>query len=235
MDRDEVIFFNFPIAMFEIVYQAPNLQKGFENFLNKVINYCTGQKMADLNCNLKIASEELGYTWRNNDYGDENTKSCFEAYNRYNDYKITTGIEHETLFQIRDNIKTYTARSLITEIAFLAVKSIVGKKKYAATNYEYILHRMAGGIGGEMPKVLQSYEGKRRRLERLIYDLEKHNVSYYSVRGQRGFYVSTTLPAVELAVEVEKYRKPSMAAKRKERIAKQKAAVARLKTQNEIF
>ena len=232
MERDEVIFFNFPIALFQIVYQAPNLQDGFKDFADEVMNYCLGKLMSETPCTLEQACNHFGITWT---FNDENKRVCMECYREYNNYRISTGIEKSNLFQIRDNIKTYTNRYLITEIAFLAVKSIVGKKKYAATNYKYILHRMAGGIGDELPKVLQSYVGKRRRLERLIYDLERLNVSYYSVHGNRGFYVSTTLPAVELAVEVEKYRKPSMAAKRKERIAKQKAAVARLKTQNETI
>lgn len=226
------VFFNFPIAMFEIVWEAPTLQKGVEDFLNKVMDYCLGERLQEEPLNDALSYFGISWTSATKNV-DRAYKHCKDVYEGYNNFKITTGIEKGSLFEIRDNIQTYKDRYLIGLFAFLAVKSIVGKKKFAATNYAHILKRMAGGNSDELPPILHSYVGKRRRLEKLLFDLGEHKVTTYSVQGQRGFYVSTTLGFEQLAMEVERYRAPNMASIRKARKAQQKAAVAKMIAENE--
>ena len=129
------------------------------------------------------------------------------AYENYSDCKTMTAINSESYWEWRKKVNDESEYSKILLLAFLAAKSIVGKKQYCKTNYDMLLSRMAGKDSPEyhtasngknkgkrilrLPEHLKPYN-TRRKLERLRDDLTRFHVSWWSDPGVRGFYLSNT-------------------------------------------
>lgn len=95
-------------------------------------------------------------------------------------------------------------------VAYLAVKSILGKQLYCKLNNRFLVSRMAGHVHTVeldfIPKELRKYLG-RYQSEKLRNELEANwGINTYGFRT-RGFYASIDLPMKSLITQVEKNRK----------------------------
>ena len=101
-------------------------------------------------------------------------------------------ISKSLLFDFRDNEKAELEIAQL--MAFTAIKSIIGKKKYGKTNKSHILARMFGYASvkdvPENPCDFYKKYSKRYHIDRIIQQLELHwHVKTYS-NHMRGLYVS---------------------------------------------
>lgn len=124
----------------------------------------------------------------------------------------TTGASKKTIVSF---LNGRGADEFIYFLAFLGVKSIVGKKLYCHTNKDFILARANGDrvpvyeiidntlFDGEireqiLHKKLKPYKS-RKRFDRIKKTLgSKYHVHFASPKGTRGFYVTTRLSEKEL-------------------------------------
>jgi hypothetical protein len=119
-----------------------------------------------------------------------------------------TGITKQMCFEFYKHEKT--EREVVTLLAFLAVKSILGNKLFACITNAFLLSRMAGygRVTPEIPEAVAAYN-TRRKLDRIKHELrENWGVNIYGYR-MKGFYVSIEekLPYKQLVFEAEKRRK----------------------------
>jgi len=146
----------------------------------------------------------------------------------------------DTLFAFRDEEKD--SFEVIQLVAFLAIKSILGKKHYVKTNFEMVLSRMMGGAEPHDPAIevlpddinmIYAKYRKRHHRERLMHALElKWNVVFYS-NNMRGFYCSieNKMSLDELALIAEsKKLKAQIAKRRMEKLEAQKKALLLVNT-----
>ena len=117
-----------------------------------------------------------------------------------------TGISHSMLWEFYKN-EEKTKLDLICLRAFLALKSIIGNKIFAKTNYELMFSRIIGrnAINLEfMDSDIWSFYSKRRQREKIINNLQDNwHLKYYSYYT-RGFYVSFNLERKQLIEKAEK-------------------------------
>jgi hypothetical protein len=96
-------------------------------------------------------------------------------------------------------------------LAFLAIKSIIGDKKYCKTVNNFVLARMDGRSKSVIDDSEMSYEiyffSNRYQLTKIIDELKSNwGLVYYS-RRTRGFYVSFKMDLEVLVTIAEKARK----------------------------
>lgn len=129
------------------------------------------------------------------------------VYNHHRFCKVKTSINRDNLWKLIENIEDESEESKTLLLAFLAAKSIVGKKQYCKTNYDMLLSRMAGfekpqyytphskgKIGKKtlrLPEHLKPYNTRRKR-DALRDGISRFHISWWSDRGTRGFYLSNT-------------------------------------------
>ena len=142
-------------------------------------------------------------------------------------------INPKFLFEFRDKDKT--EYDLIQLVGFIAVKSILGVKKYAKTNKAHIVCRMLGyssvkhipdTLTANIKDLLHKYS-QRYHIDKLILQLELNwNVLTYS-NNLRGMYVAisnkTTIEQLALIAETQKQKHKVEALKRAKNEAKEKA------------
>ena len=127
-----------------------------------------------------------------------NEEDCRATFEHYKNCRAKTSISSDLYWQWRNNVENESEYSKLLLLDFLAAKSIVGKKPYAITNYDFLLARMAGN---SEPKY-KTQKGKkslllpphikpiytRRKLEKLRDDLaRRYHVTWWSEQGLRGF------------------------------------------------
>lgn len=125
---------------------------------------------------------------------------------------VMTSIEKDRAFIYRDSRKSYIYNR--DEIMFLcgelALRSIIGVKRYAKCYRGLVLSRMAGfaSIMSEsaLPDEVRQFVGAggKRQWRKLIKSLQNSGYSIYCPTGTRGFYASYRMTLDELAVAVEK-------------------------------
>lgn len=218
-----LLFYHFPVAI---------LAKGItEASLIEILNFAIGSYLEEYQETISEAREDLGFSG-----GDEaQSRATFE---RYKNCRVNTSISRETYKQWRNNVENESEYSKLLLLAFLAVKSIVGQKDYAITNYDFLLARMAGDSvpryktrKGEKVLILPPHIkpiNTRRKLEQLRDDLGRYHVATWGQQGLRGFAISTKLKEVELAHIIETNGPKPKAQLRKERIDKVKAKLKEL-------
>ncbi len=166
-----------------------------------------------------------------------NEEICRKTFERYKNCRAKTSISRKTYWKWRNDLEKESDYSKLLLLAFLAVKSIVGKKNYVITNYDFLLARMAGDsvpryktTKGKKTLILPPHIERintRRRLEQIREDLRKYHVATWGQQGLRGFAISTKLIEVDLAhmiatngtkskVQLAKERKDNVKAKLKE-------------------
>ena len=217
-----LLFYHFPVAI---------LAKGItEESLIKILRFAIGSYLEEYQATINEARDDLGFSG-----GDE--ESCRAVFEHYKNSRAKTSISRETYWEWRNNVENESDYSKLLLLAFLAVKSIVGPKKYAITNYDFLLARMAGDsvpryktTKGKKTLILPPHIERintRRRLEQIREDLRKYHVATWGQQGLRGFAISTKLKEVDLAhmiatngtkskVQLAKERKDKIKAKLKE-------------------
>jgi hypothetical protein len=117
-----------------------------------------------------------------------------------------TGIDMEMLFDYYENYKTEF--ELVCLSAFLAIRSVIGKKPYDKTNNAMIRSRMWGFVSPkEMPSNLTPLQIKyqaRRQFKKVIDELEINWHLKTLWNHNRGFYVSFDLSYDQMALIIEK-------------------------------
>ncbi len=217
-----LLYYHFPIAI---------LAKGItETSLSDALCFTAGSYMEENLATIIEARDDLGFSGGNEDI-------CIKIFEHYKNSRTMTSISREQYWQWFHNIENESEYSKLLLLAFLAVKSIVGKKKYAITNYDFLLARMAGDsvpryktTKGKKTLILPphiEHINTRRRLEQIREDLRKYHVATWGQQGLRGFAISTKLKEVDLAhmiatngtkskVQLAKERKDNVKAKLKE-------------------
>ena len=216
-------FYHFPVAI---------LAKGLtERSLQEMLNFAIGSYLEENQASIIEARDGLGFSGGD----EEQAQATFE---RYKNSRAKTSISRELYWQWRNNVENESENSKLLLLAFLAVKSIVGSKKYTITNYDFLLARMAGDSAprykttkGKKTLILPPHIkpiNTRRKREQLRDDLGRYHVTTWGRRGLRGFAISTKLKEVELAHLIETNGPKPKTLLRKERKDKVKAKLKEL-------
>ena len=146
----------------------------------------------------KDALKYLGITQISPAAGIRNAKDVLS--NIPNNYP-TTGIETDILFNYYKSAKSEF--EIICLAAFLAIKSIIGKKHFDKTNKAMIHARMFGyNTPKEMPQDLSEAQKKykiRYHMDKLLEELQLNWHLKVTWNHNRGFYVSFDLTLEQLA------------------------------------
>lgn len=108
----------------------------------------------------------------------------------------------QTILDLQDS--RFDDEFFIAQLVFIAIKSIVGTKKFVKTNWEMIIARTLGFANYPNLKEFIAENGlkeegeyirhtlsKRRQRDNIITNLQYHHrLKYYSAKGIRGFYIS---------------------------------------------
>lgn len=216
-------FYHFPVAI---------LAKGItEESLIKILRFAIGSYLEEYQATINEARDDLGFSG-----GDE--ESCRAVFKHYKNCRVMTSISRETYWEWRKNIECESDNAKLLLLAHLAVKSIVGLKNYAITNYDFLLARMAGDSApryknhkGEKVLILPPHIkpiNTRRKCEQLRDDLVRFHVTTWGQQGLRGFAISTKLKEVELAHMIATNGPKSKAQLAKERKDKVRAKLKEL-------
>jgi len=186
------------------------LYENSEKFFNDVFDvgiylYSKTLKGDEDKC-YKDALEFLGITQGYLSGAIKNAKSILS--NMPEKYPIA-GIDKNMLFNYYRNAKTEF--ELICLGAFLANKSIIGKKLYDKTNKEMIHARMFGYTSSkDLPESLTPLQKKyltRWHMDKVITELQLNwNLKVYW-NHDRGIYISFDLPLQKLAEVVDKNKR----------------------------
>lgn len=218
-----LLFYHFPVAI---------LSNGItEASIKNILRYAIGSYLEEYKATIIEARDSLGFSG-----GDE--EQCRAVYERYKNCRIKTSIGRDLYWQWRENVENESDYSKLLLLGFLAVKSIVGQKPHAITNYDFLLARMAGDSvpryktnKGKKALILPAHIkpiNTRRKLEKFRDDLARYHVTWWSEQGLRGFAISTTLSQVELAHMIATNGTKSRAQLQKERKERVKAEVKKL-------
>lgn len=221
MSRD--VFFNFPI---ELMRASPDMRQ----FGGDVIHYCIFKHSLTLDGNkaVEAAAKFYGVQLASTASCEQNGRKLYLGIDLP---APMTGISKDMLFDFYDNYKT--EHEIAVLMAFLAIKSILGKKSYCRVTNEYLLCRMAG-YGSqndmtELPEWLRRYQS-RRAMHTLKIELQRvYGLKLYA-RFTRGFFVSFTMSLEELVKAVELKRKSNY-----EENLKAETFAAVMKTINELY
>ena len=236
----KIIYHNFPIGMCEICWRD-----GVKAFCDSIMYYYAYSKWVEVNGNIttndfqeyrKFVREECKINLGN---PKDSFSDGLQLYKKY--YSKNTpfvGIENNMLFDIYNNEKTEF--EIVCLMAFLALRSIIGHKEYARTNFDLMFARMLGfasakNVGNS--KVLDSYKTRYKRTK-IIDTLKKDwHLSFYSAKdGLRGFYVSFDMSYFDLCKIAESKRKSFIMKAMKEDEKKAKAeALKELKENKSLF
>jgi len=193
-------YFNFPVPLMQA---SPNIKK----FCNDVIDYCIYRHSLSLNGSnaIKDAAHYFGVTLGNISKTARNGEQLYDSLPLNS---AMTGINSNLLFEFYQEYKS--DHEIAVLMAFLAIKSILGKKSYTRITTDFLLCRMAGFVSKkeltELPDYLKTY-CKRRSMNNIKLDLQKsYGLKIYG-RYTRGFFVSFKLTFEELIKEVEMKRK----------------------------
>ena len=189
------LFFNFPIQMMQGVLEG---WKEKDEFLRDILYFHIenhAQKIEDLNeyeeteeQRFKRSAEFWGVKMSGNiERSHERGAELLEEFEKS---KVFVGISTEIFWNFYQNEKTQFEWECL--VAFLALKSILGKKTFCKSNNALLYARMSGN---ESVTDLHSLTLSRFHRDKIILKLEiEWNLKYYS-RYTKGFYfgIDTTL------------------------------------------
>lgn len=195
-------FFNFPV---QLMRSAPDMK----DFGNDVMDYCTYKQSLSLQgsaeTKMKAAAHYFGITLGN---VSKSLRNGRELYDKMPSAPAMTGINKDTLFEFYEG--NQSDFDIVTLMAFLAIKSILGKKSFTRITNEYLICRMAGYDSknecNELPEYLTPW-CKRRGLSRIKLELQKSYGLKIYARYTKGFFISFSLSLDELIEVVETKRK----------------------------
>ena len=188
-------FFNFPIMMMQGVLEG---WKEKDEFLKDILYFHIAnhaQNLEDLNeyeetevQRFKRSAKFWGVKMSGNI--ERSYERGAELLEEFETAKVFVGINSEIFWNFYQNDKTQFEWECLA--AFLALKSILGKKTFCKSNNALLYARMSGN---ESVKDLHSLSFSRFHRDKIILKLElEWNVKYYS-RYTKGFYfgIDTTL------------------------------------------
>ena len=202
MKKDGVIYLSFPAAlMFGFWKSEEEKRKCLDNVLD-ICAYDVWCKKGrggrvDKSQFRKLIEKELEITVHYDYYEDKDifyrrTQKLREIYDPENYIGLYWCISIPMLINFRNNPKTAEERAGL--LAYLAIRSIIGKRPFAKTNRFFLTSRMACNCmnenGDDLPEEIRKYR-KRYHFDKLLrLLLTAYNVAIYSDKSIRGFYVS---------------------------------------------
>lgn len=197
-------FLNIPIPLLRNLYidSKEFFNDAFDVGIFLYSKTLEGDEEKQYNDSLKF----LGITQTDKYAGIQNAKNILSM---MRDKYPVVGIDKDMLFNYYKQSKTEF--EIICFGAFLAIKSIIGKKPYDKTNKAMIHARMFGYISPkEMPEDLTPLQMKykaRRQMDKILHELQLNWRLNVLWNHHRGFYVSLELPLEKLAEVVEKEKR----------------------------
>ena len=212
--KNETAYYNFPVSILEGFIRQP--WKTFENMLSwaayeymKKVRDKYGDAMPVQNL-VRTAEDFLGFKCNLDEY--EYYQRSGEVY--LENKGARTGISRRLFWKINESGKI-SEPDKVALLAYLAAKSILGRKTYCKTNDLFLFARMKGRdkafcdekeLKKECGGALSGYFTRRKRdtiRRRLAEDFGMAVYSYH----QRGYYISTKMELKQLILAVEKNRK----------------------------
>lgn len=235
-EKSDVKYFNFPVQLMQGVLKSN--QKIKKEFLSNVLHYSIYRHsvlIEDLNQYEETQQERFNRSaqWLHVELGNPKyaLSEGMELNKKYKNAKVFTGLNTGVFWDFYKNDKTdYQWEYLF---AFLAFKSIIGKKQYVKTNNELLYTRMAGKEKVKEYQVLKGFSFTRYHLDKIKTELQTGwGLKYYS-RYTKGFYVGFNIDLETLIYEAEK-RKDSMKAAllKEKKKATVNAVLERIKNQH---
>ena len=213
-------YFNFPISLLYDFNDSTN------EVLNNISNFAFYKISSDINGSnkekLDYAAQFFGVTI-NNPKALELGKKLYNAHGG----GAMVGISKDMYFDFLQN-DNKTEFDKICLLAFLGLKSIIGKSEYTKTNFKLMFSRMSGyhSTTDSLEISLLKYTTRRKR-ERIMDALQDNwHLKMYSYHT-RGFYVSFDLTREELIKMAEGKKKKT---KKQERQAEDKRVREALKS-----
>lgn len=193
-------YMNFPVILLQDYMRNP-IEK-----LKYILFYCMGS-LLDRNGDIEVVKKEFGI----GDMRQKDIELCKHLYYAKPPNAPFTGMKQKMFWDYWKNTKTDFEHACL--LAYLAMKSIIGKSGCKKTTNIFIWSRMAGNVQavkdvGDLPVELQRFF-TRYQFDKIKLNLEKDwNLSYYS-NHTRGLYISFRLSKKEL-VKYAEDRKPTM-------------------------
>lgn len=195
MDND-IKYLNFPVCLLSGIFE--NTKK----VMNDIIDYAIYKhslklELSDETGNLESSAKYFGINLGNSKRTYKNGKLLYDS---IPEKTPMTGINKEMLFDYFEHEKSEI--EIVTLLAFLAIKSILGTKPYSKANKQFLLSRMSGNakkdgiISDQLSKYLLRYH-----FDKIIIELKLNwRLVYYSYHT-RGFYISFDL-SLEKLIEI---------------------------------
>ena len=214
-------YFNFPIVLLkEFLIDDRECLNNIFDFA--IYSYLNKEYESDFS-QIKEAESFFGVNIGNKRRSFDNGKTLFESIPENLPF---IGIRKSIWFDYYTNQKTEYQKVVL--LAFIAIKSIVGKKTHCKTNNLLWYSRMEGNshtvknvneLSPELSEYFNEYQSKKIKNE-LILNWNLKHYAYYT----RGFYVSFKMTLEDLIFMAEKNRKSRLLKKVKEN---EKAAIKR--------
>lgn len=193
-------FLNFPITLLRAEKFSPLLNSIFDVgiYLCSISQSFKGSEERKY----KQALDYLGIDQKNTNNHISNAMYLLEQIPENSPY---TGIEKEMLFDNYKNHKSEFDQMCLR--AFLAIKSILGKKEYVKTNKALIFARMFGysaikDIPAELTPLQEKYK-TRWWMDKVLLELQLNWYLKSLWNHNRGFYLSFDKSIKELAIIIE--------------------------------
>lgn len=207
-------YFNFPVVLLEDFISNP------KDVLHNILAYCIYQhtlKYEEFEQEIDQKILAAGRYYRVNIGNPISLYRCgLEISNSIPAGLPFCGLNTVIYWDFRDNYKTSFDRACL--LAFLAVKSILGKKPFCKITNSFLISRMDGNIetgdesttSEEIKELTTVY--KLRKIKKVLQ--LKWHLKIYG-KGQRGFWVSFDLSQEDLTFEALKRSQKNQSAKLK--------------------
>jgi hypothetical protein len=201
MSNKDEKYFNFPIQMLKQLHT--DLRAFCDNAFDVGVHNKAKTLEGDQRKQTKDALKFLNVTAGDSERSMINGRSIS---GRYPENSPIVGIGTEMFFDFYKNAKTEFDVSCLA--AFLAIRSILGKKPYCKTNKQLIHARMFGYVSTkDVPTKLSPQEAKyklRWHMDKILIELQLNWHLKLYAGHQRGMCVSFDLELPELVKMVEK-------------------------------
>jgi hypothetical protein len=196
MSNGDERYFNFPISLLD------GFMTDSKKVLDDIIDYAIYKYMKDYNCTIDKAEAFFGVQVGNKNEAIERGKFKYQ----YKNDNRFSGISVPLFFDYFEHNKSDFDKAVL--LAFLALKSIVGNKRYyKLTKQQIWYNRMAGkkDKSKTLPKEVAKY-CTRYQIGKIKVELfNSFNVSFYAYHT-RGQYISLKLSVEELAQVAESHK-----------------------------
>lgn len=210
------IYYNAPCELYKGFLSDRKHEECLENILNFVIYALSSKKGYNKDTCREYARDCLGVNCSNPASNYNSGRKLFNEL-MYNDTKPAYfSVSNEMYWHFHDRETSFDER--VSALAYLAIKSMIGKREYIKTNMTLLCSRMDGRTryrrGQELSPEVAKYTN-RYWSHKLMNDLfTRYGVVFYSgcaAHKVRGFYCSVTLSMVDLIRKVEKVRNEARA------------------------